>query len=843
MQPPTAMADDADFEARVRLEVQRRMAATPAMLHSIDAEGRLISVSDAWLAKLGYVREEVLGRRSSEFLTPASRDHAVKNVLPAFFRTGHCDSVEYQMVCKDGRVIDVLLSAVLHRDPSGQEQTSLAVITDVTAMKDAERRVAESEARYRLLADNSTDIIALLDRDGARRYVSPACFAMTGYTPEEMQASRTAETTHPDDVARVLHDLANMTGVTTVTYRMLCKDGRYIWVETTCRPLVGEGQTNLRLCIVRNVDARVRTERQLQESEGRYRFLADNSTDLIMLVGHRGKRSYVSPACEKLLGYTPEEMLEINSADALHPDDRASTMRTLAHGSGDPAQREQTLSYRMRRKDGSYVWVEATGRAVDVVGETDQRLLIVRDIERRMEAERQLKESEARYRLLADNATDVIMTVAQDGKRSYVSPACEKLLGYTPEEMLPINSLDTVHPEDVSTVHRMLAAGSEGGDQQQTYTYRIRHKDGNYIWVETTARDIAGEEGRRQLSIRDIAKRKKAEQQLKDSEARYRLLADNSTDMVFQLDTDLVRRYVSPACRELLGYEPEEMVGIKPADMAHPEDAPRLALVFQMLLSGQTDRHSIVNRIRHRNGNWIWVEAQLRALKGPDGTARAIIGALRDISVRKAVEDELAEANRRLRLLAGQDSLTGLANRRAFDEALAREHLRSRRDKTELGLIMIDVDHFKRFNDLYGHLAGDDCLRCVGATIGGALLRPGDLAARYGGEEFAVLLPDTDEAGAAVTADRIRETIRGLGMRHDANLHEVVTISAGVASFNCADIESDRLIEAADRALYCAKDAGRNTVARASAAGRKSRHSRRLNIRALVAVAAGLGAG
>jgi len=487
-------------------------------------------------------------------------------VLPDFFRTGRCDNVEYQMVCKDGRVIDVLLSAVLHRDPLGKGQTSLAVVTDVTAMKEAERLMAESEARYRLLADNSTDIIALLDRDGARRYVSPACLAMTGYTAEEMQVSRTADTTHPDDVARVLDELANMTGECTVTYRMRCKDGRYIWVETTCKPLFGEGQAGLRLCIVRNVDARVRTERQLQESE-----------------------------------------------------------------------------------------------------------------------------------------------------------------------------------------------------------------------------------------------------------TRYRLLADNSTDMVFQLDAEMVRRYVSPACRELVGYEPADMVGIKPIDMAHPEDAPRLALMFQTLLSGKSDRHSIINRIRHRDGRWIWVEAQLRALRDADSDAvTGIIGALRDISARKAVEDELADANRRLRALARQDSLTGLANRRAFDEALSKEHLRSRRDKSQLGLIMIDVDHFKRFNDLYGHLAGDDCLRCVGAAIGDALLRPGDLAARYGGEEFAVLLPDTDEAGAALIAERIRRAIVGLGMRHAGNPNEIVTVSAGAASFTCADDDADHLIEAADQALYSAKHSGRNAVGKAS---------------------------
>jgi diguanylate cyclase (GGDEF)-like protein/PAS domain S-box-containing protein len=684
---------DSDFETRIRLEVERRTALTPAMLHSIDAEGRLISVSDAWLATLGYSRDEVLGCPSSDFLTEASRRHAAENVLPEFFRTGHCDNVQYQMVCKDGRVIDVLLSAVLDTDPFNRGGTSLAVITDITAMKQTKRRLADSEARYRLLADNSTDIIALLGRDGTRLYVSPGCFAMTGFTPEEMQAARTADTTHPDDVARVLDVLANVTAETTITYRMRCKDGRYIWVETTCKPLIGDGKEDLRLTIVRNVDERIHADQRLHESESRYRFLAENSTDLIILVGHRGKRNYVSPACQKLLGYTPEEMLAINSADSLHPDDAAHVMRVLARGTGDPGQTEQTLSYRMRRKDGSYVWVEATGSAVDLAGQSHQRLLIVRDIEQRMEAERRLKESEA----------------------------------------------------------------------------------------------------------------------------RYRLLADNSTDMVFQLDVDLTRRYVSPACRELLGCEPEEIIGLTPLASVHPEDAPRLKLVYQTLLNGAADRQTIVNRIRHRNGKWIWVEAHLRALKDHDSAAiTGIIGALRDISVRKAVEDELAEANRQLQALAGQDGLTGLANRRAFDEALTREHLRSRREKSALGLIMIDVDRFKAFNDVYGHLAGDDCLRRIGSTIAEAIRRPGDIAARYGGEEFAVVLPDTDEAGATLMAERISSAILGLAIRHEANANELVTISAGVASLVCTEAAADVLVQAADLALYRAKDFGRNAVIRAS---------------------------
>jgi PAS domain S-box-containing protein len=140
---------EAEFETRLRAELQRRTAVTPAMFHSIDEKGRLISVSDVWLAKLGYSRDEVLGRPSSDFLTAESREHAIRDVLPEFFRLGRCENVQYQMVRKDGGVIDVLLSAVLDNDPLGRGRMSLAVMTDVTALRQAEHRLAESEARYR----------------------------------------------------------------------------------------------------------------------------------------------------------------------------------------------------------------------------------------------------------------------------------------------------------------------------------------------------------------------------------------------------------------------------------------------------------------------------------------------------------------------------------------------------------------------------------------------------------------------------------------------------------------------------------------------------------------------
>lgn len=196
---------------------------------------------------------------------------------------------------------------------------------------------------------------------------------------------------------------------------------------------------------------------------------------------------------------------------------------------------------------------------------------------------------------------------------------------------------------------------------------------------------------------------------------------------------------------------------------------------------------------------------------------------IRQLRVREALEAELRAArtalelrNRSLRDLADSDALTGLANRRSFDATLAFEHERARRSGAPFTLIMVDVDYFKKFNDRYGHVAGDACLRRVASAIGTGPRRPTDLAARYGGEEFAVILPDTDADGARAVAEKIRLAVQTLGIDHRDNPSGSVTVSLGVHTCHPAaetDAAPIACIEAADRLLYQAKIAGRNRVA------------------------------
>jgi diguanylate cyclase (GGDEF)-like protein len=197
---------------------------------------------------------------------------------------------------------------------------------------------------------------------------------------------------------------------------------------------------------------------------------------------------------------------------------------------------------------------------------------------------------------------------------------------------------------------------------------------------------------------------------------------------------------------------------------------------------------------------------------------------IQQIELRLEAEKELLQArdaleslNRTLEKLALQDGLTGLANRRQFDVTLGKEFARAGRDGSELAFIMLDVDCFKQYNDLYGHSAGDDCLRAISKAIRAQTpKRPGDLAARYGGEEVGVLLPQTGVAGAQAVAERIRKAIEELRIPHAGGPGGVVTISAGVAALvpqpGSGPSAATALVEAADQALYAAKAAGRNRV-------------------------------
>ncbi|QEL22106.1 diguanylate cyclase [Bosea sp. F3-2] len=310
--------------------------------------------------------------------------------------------------------------------------------------------------------------------------------------------------------------------------------------------------------------------------------------------------------------------------------------------------------------------------------------------------------------------------------------------------------------------------------------------------------------------VRQLLMRQRMAAALAAKEADFRLLAEESSDMVTRIDAGEFVRYASPSAARVLGWSPDQLVGRSALAGVHRDDLARVQQTIAALQRGEIEEAKILYRNRHREKPEIWIETALRVTRHPDtGAIDGVVALSRDMTEHKDLQAKLV-------VLAASDGLTGLANRRCFDERLDQEWTRARRESTPLSLLIIDIDHFKQLNDQHGHQEGDSCLRAVAGIIAKHGARPADLAARYGGEEFAMLLPNTDANGCEQIGMRICEAIRELESTSDGRSSPWrVTASVGGATCwpNPGIVSSpSSLIEAADRALYSAKNGGRDRV-------------------------------
>ncbi len=315
-----------------------------------------------------------------------------------------------------------------------------------------------------------------------------------------------------------------------------------------------------------------------------------------------------------------------------------------------------------------------------------------------------------------------------------------------------------------------------------------------------------------------VRERRRAEATSRANEARYHDLFENMRELVQIVRPDGTLVEVNRAWQRILGYEASQLTRLSLRDIVHPEDHARYVDLLSRELAGE-DVGRIQVRFVAKDGRTVEVDGTIRRHVRGDHEALSQ-AVLRDVTEERArnrelerTQQDLERVNLELRRLAATDALTGLNNRGAFEEHLPREISRAFRYATALSVVMLDVDHFKLFNDCFGHSAGDDVLRTV-ARIVRATARTTDFVARYGGEELVAILPHTDEPGAWAQAERFREAIAGW-----AWTLRPITVSVGVATLDTETMEPGVLVTLADQALYRAKQGGRNRVESANRAG------------------------
>ena len=358
-----------------------------------------------------------------------------------------------------------------------------------------------------------------------------------------------------------------------------------------------------------------------------------------------------NPTAAKIFGYSTSEALELR-IEALVPEHlkaahRAGIARYAETGHGTYIDSDVPLELPALRKSGEEIYVELSLSPIEPASEADgdERFVmaIVRDVTERKRAGEALKENEERFRLLAQNFSDVISLVDEDGMVRYLSPSIKRVLGYEPEELVGTSSFSLIHPDDLGEAMKLFGEVRSAPRATDSVEVRVRHKDGSWCLVETSGTNLLAEPSVRGIvaTFRDVSERRRATEALKESEERFRSLIQNSSDLITVLEPDGSIRYESSSVERVLGYHPEERIGNKTFDYVHPEDEGRVRSTFAEALDdpGQV-QPPVEFRWRHKDGAWRHMETiRINLLHDPG--VKGVVSNSRDITERKLSEERL----------------------------------------------------------------------------------------------------------------------------------------------------------------------------------------------------------
>jgi diguanylate cyclase (GGDEF)-like protein/PAS domain S-box-containing protein len=510
---------------------------------------------------------------------------------------------------------------------------------------------------------------------------------------------------------------------------------------------------------------------------------------------------YVSPSVEKLLGFSAEEHYAdpLVSEQVADPQELAEFAGWLLGLPDGPVE----FTKRWTAKDGDGVW--AHHRCLKRTRADGSVVLFgaARDVTAQHEAEKALARSQEQYRLLAENASDVVWRTDLDACVEWISPSVTAVLGWSPAEMTGTRILDHVHPDDLDRVRTATAAANDGG--RVSFEARYLCKDESYRWLEITARplldasgDVVGKIG----SCRDVHSEVEAWHALERSEQRFRLAMESAPTGMSILDLDARFIEVNAALCRMLGHEPDWLLQHDMPALVHPADEAICRRMRDDVIAGRTPSVTEEIRLISRDHAVVWAQAALALLRDDEGLPRSLVAQFVNVT-------EAHESREALRFMATHDPLTQLLNRRELLVRMSMVLAHGRRGRSRMAVLFADLDGLKNANDTYGHSAGDQLIIEASRRIQ-AQVRDEDLVARIGGDEFVIVLPevlDVDDALAVAT-----KVIHGIGKPlFIAGAEVPLGVSIGVAVAGSGD-DATTLLRNADAALYRAKAAGRNRI-------------------------------
>ncbi|MGB6166749.1 MAG: PAS domain S-box protein, partial [Geitlerinemataceae cyanobacterium] len=596
--------------------------------------------------------------------------------------------VEMSIVPKDGEIRYILANGDPILTPEGEKLGAVVAMRDISDRKQSETRLQDSERLFRAIFNSMYQFIGLLQPDGIVLEVNQTALDFAGISAEDVLGRPFWETPwcsgSQEIQVRLKNEIERAAGGEFIRYEAEIRGamGTTATIDFSLKPVFDDaGKVVLLIPEGRDITEIKQAEAALKASEERWQLILVGTGDGIFDWNISTGDAFLSPVFKALLGYENDQIENTYDgwAGLVHPEDLDRTLAAVrSHLNGKTPQ--YTAEYRMRCKDGSYKWILARGIARrDKMGNPVQMVGSFQDISDRKTAETALRDSLARYRLLAENSSDLIATQTLDGIYLYVSPTCQALLGYPATALTGRSIFEFLHPEDADALQRLRSITGQF-PSQFVQSYRMRRSDGTYIWLETTyqlSNHLEDRSTRLIVSIsRDITDRKQAEiaivtlnqelerelidrrSKLKAVNRLYRAAINSVQEVIFQTDKTGRWTFLSPAWEEITGFSIEESLNAYFFDFIYPRrDQQRIDILFQDLIDGRREFIRYEFRTPTQNSSFRWLEMFAQIDADDDDTILGIYGTLNDVTDRKQAEtllksraDELLKQQRQIEL-------------------------------------------------------------------------------------------------------------------------------------------------------------------------------------------------
>lgn len=648
------------------------------MMFIVDLDGNFLFVNEALEKTLGYPENVIKNTNGFDLVHPQDMEK-VKRQFTQLVGGKKVDNMEYRYKTREGSYIHVLNNASPIFDFEGNVVAALGIARDITPRKKMEEelhrarnaleqrvqeRTAElleankrlrkeinehkqteeelrkSEEKYRDLVENLSEVIYTLDEKGTVTYVSPVSESIFGYSPSELLSRSFAEKIYQEDLSDAKTNFQMvLSGQNAANeYRILSKFGKIRWIRSSSRPIFKGNRVVGAQGVLTDITDRKVAEEELRESEEKFRTLAEKSPSMIF-INKKGRIVYANKKCEEVMGYKRKEFYdpEFDFLKLISPDSVDLIKNNFAkHMKGDNIE---PYDYNLVTKNGNRIEAIITTRLINYEGEK-AILGIVTDITEFKKTEEMLRQNEERFRTIVETAPGMLMITDRDGKNTYISPNCKKLLGYSQEELMG-KIVWWVHEDDTSRAKKIYEQTFQKGAGGKDFEYKAVKKNGEIWHASSSWEPIRDKEGKFQgviMQTIDITERKRAEAALRESEEKYRAIFESFYDVYYRTDKEGVVTIISPSVKSQAGYEPEDVIGRPVTDFyLHPADRDKM--MEELKKTGAVNDFEL--KLLAKDGSVIEASASSKLVFNKDGNPIGVEGTLRNITERKRAEEEL----------------------------------------------------------------------------------------------------------------------------------------------------------------------------------------------------------